>query len=168
MDFRIFKSMDSTGPHIRFREARERCGLSISEVSCRCGFTWSESSIWDVEAYAGELSSCYSPVELQQLCAAINIRPIELFGDDFTEPSVSTEELVRLIEAECASRKITLLQFEEVVGWRLSACIQPPQRLLEDISLDGLQWLCRELHIDWRRVLLALTGENPKPAENSI
>jgi hypothetical protein len=35
----------------------------------------------------------------------------------------------------------------------LSACIDPPQRLLEDMTVDGLQWLCRELRIDWRRAL---------------
>ena len=50
---------------------------------------------------------------------------------------------------------VTLEQFEDAVGWRLSACIEPPERLLEDMTVDGLQWLCRELHIDWRRVFLS-------------
>ena len=30
------------------------------------------------------------------------------------------------------------------------------KRLLEDMSLDGLQWLCRELGIHWHRVILSL------------
>ena len=30
--------------------------------------------------------------------------------------------------------------------------------------LDGLQWLCRELHIDWRRVILGLPETSPKSA----
>jgi hypothetical protein len=86
----------------------------------------------------------------------LGIRPIELFADDITEPRVSADELVRQIHAECRSRGVTLEQFEDAVGWRLSACIEPPERLREDMTVDGLQWLCRELRVDWRRVLLSL------------
>jgi len=39
---------------------------------------------------------------------------------------------------------------------KLRERLDPPEKLLEDLTLDGLQWLCRELHIDWRRVLAAL------------
>jgi hypothetical protein len=38
----------------------------------------------------------------------------------------------------------------------LTACIEPPDRLLEDMTIDGLQWLCRELGIHWHRVILSL------------
>ena len=44
-------------------------------------------------------------------------------------------------------------QFEEVVGWSLGECIDAPGRLLDYLSVDGLQWLCRELRVDWRRAL---------------
>jgi hypothetical protein len=63
---------------------------------------------------------------------------------------------VRLIHEQCRLRGVSLDQFEDSVGWRLSACIEPPQQLIEDISLDGLQWLCRELGVSWYRVLLSL------------
>ena len=61
-----------------------------------------------------------------------------------------------LIREECRKRGVTLEQFEDAVGWRLSQCMDPPERLLEDMTLDGLQWLCRELGIDWHRVILSL------------
>lgn len=146
--------MTITVPHVRFKEARERIGLSQEEVAARSGV--SSPSVWDLEAIEGELTSCYSPRDLQQLCSVVGLRPVELFGDDITESPVSAYELVQRIHAECRSRAVTLEQFEDTVGWRLSACIEPPERVLEDMTVDGLQWLCRELHIDWRRVFLSL------------
>jgi transcriptional regulator with XRE-family HTH domain len=143
--------MKATVPRLRFREARERLGLSPDEVATRSGI--SAPSIWDLEEIEGELTSNYSPRDLQQLCRLLGIQPAELFGGELSEPPVSANELARLIHDECRSRGVTLEQFEDAVGWRLSACIDPPGKLLEDMTVDGLQWLCRELRIDWRRAL---------------
>jgi transcriptional regulator with XRE-family HTH domain len=139
------------GPHTRFREARERLGLSPDEVAAQCGI--SDAGIWDIEAIEGDLTACYSPSEVQQFCRLLRIHPSELFGERISESAVSPEELVQRIHEECRSRGITLEKFGDVVGWELSACMDPPHRLLEDLNVDGLQWLCRELRIDWRRAL---------------
>jgi len=128
--------------------------LSPDQFASKSGLN--SPSIWDIEEIAGELTSCYSPQEIQQFCRVLGIRPIELFADTIADPPVSAGELVQRIRAECRSRDVTLEQFEDVVGWRLSACIEPPDHLLEDMTVDGLQWLCRELRIDWRRVFLSL------------
>jgi hypothetical protein len=133
-------------PRIRFREARESLGLNESELAIRSGLY--NAAIWDIEAYEGDLTCCYSPNDLKKFCQVLRIHPAELFGEMISEPTVSADELVRLIHEECRLRG-----FEDVVGWRLSACIVPPEKLLEDINIDGLQWLCRELRIDWRRAL---------------
>ena len=113
-------------------------------------------AVFDIEHFEGDLTACYSPIEVQKFCRVLGIRPIELFADSITEPPISTDELVHLIHAECRLRGITLEQFEDKVGWQLSGGIEPPERLLEGISVDGLQWLCRELRVDWLRVLLSL------------
>jgi transcriptional regulator with XRE-family HTH domain len=141
-------------PAIRFKEFRERAGLSHDEVARRFGV--SSSCIWDIESIDDELSSGYSPSQLQQFCRILGIRPIEFFEVEIAEQPISATELVRLTHEECRTRGVTLEQFENVVGWRLSACIEPPEHLLQDISIDGLQWLCRELAVDWRRVILSL------------
>ena len=143
--------MNPVAPHIRFREARERRGLSPDQVAAQSGVT--DAGVWDIEACEGDLTCCYSPRDVQKFCRVLGIRPVELFGGEISEPPVSADELARRIHEECRSRSITLAQFEDAVGWRLSACIEPPQRLLEDMTVDGLQWLCRELRIDWRRAL---------------
>jgi hypothetical protein len=128
--------------------------LSPDEVAARSGV--SSPNVWDIEEFEHELTSCYSPRDVQRFCRVLGIRPIELFTESIDEPAVSADELVQRIQTECRSREVTLGQFEDVVGWRLSVCMDPPQKLLEDITVDGLQWLCRELRIDWRRVFLSL------------
>ena len=113
-------------------------------------------SVWDILAIEEELTGCYSPVEARKFCEVLGATPRELFGITTREPAVSAEELVAMIHDECGKRRVTLEQFEDAVGWRLSQCIDPPKRLLADISLDGLQWLCDELGIHWHRVILSL------------
>jgi hypothetical protein len=135
----------------RFRSLRERAGLSENEASEQMGV-----QVWDIEAFDDELTSCYSPSEVRKFCEVLRAKPGELFGVNTSLSPVSAQELVALIHAECRKRQFTLEQFEDVVGWRLSQSMDPPERLLEDMSLDGLQWLCRELGIDWRRVILSL------------
>jgi len=143
--------VNASAPHLRFREARERLGLSPDEVAARSGVA--DAGIWDIEAFEGDLTCCYSPSDVQKFCRVLNVRPVELFGAEISGPPIPPEELVRLIHEERHSRGVTLEQFEDAVGWRLSACIEPPDRLLEDMTVDGLQWLCRELRIDWLRAL---------------
>ena len=145
---------DTASPSKRFRELRERAGLSHDEAARRMGV--SSPCIWDIESFEDELSCCFSPFEVRQFCAVLCARPGELFNVFTTESSVSAKALVERIHVECRKRGVTLDQFEDAVGWYLGPCMEPPERLLSDITLDGLKWLCRELGIDWHRVILGL------------
>ena len=144
----------TTSPEFRFREFRERAGLSRNEAALQMGI--SSPQVWDIESCEDEISDCYSPSEVQTFCRVLGVRPIELFGGEVAGSPISAADLVRLIHEQCRSRGVTLEQFEDAVGWRLSACIEPPECLLGDITIEGLRWLCRELGIDWRRVFLSL------------
>jgi hypothetical protein len=143
--------MNTVPPHVRFRQARERRGLSPDEVAAQSGVP--SAGIWDIEWFEGDLTCAYSPSDVRRFCEVLGIRPVELFGEEISEPPISAEQLVRLVHEECRSRGVTLEEFEDAVGWRLSGCMDPPDRLLEDMTVDGLQWLCRELRVDWRRAL---------------
>jgi transcriptional regulator with XRE-family HTH domain len=138
----------------RFRQFRERAGLTHGEVAA--SLTVSAPCIWDIESNDDELSSCYSVSDVRKFCKALGVRPIELFGGEAAGPPISAVELVNHIHHHCHSHGITLHQFEDAVGWRLSACMEPAEQFFEGITTDGLQWLCRELGIDWRRVILSL------------
>jgi transcriptional regulator with XRE-family HTH domain len=141
-------------PGFRFREFRQRAGLSHDEAARKMGI--SSQSVWDIESCEDELSECYSPSQVRQFCRVLGIPPAELFGVETTESPVSAAELVCLIHEQCRSRGVTIEQFEDAVGWRLSASIEPPERLVEEMTVDGLQWLCREIGIHWHRVILGL------------
>ncbi|HEX4265361.1 MAG TPA: hypothetical protein VH597_13570 [Verrucomicrobiae bacterium] len=58
-----------------------------------------------------------------------------------------------MIHEQCRVRGIILEQFEDAVGWRLSPCIEAPEKSPESMSVDGLQCLARELSVDWHRVI---------------
>ena len=113
-------------------------------------------SPFHIETTDDDFTISYSPANVRRFCEVLGARPSELFGVGTTEPPVSAEELVSRIHAECRKRGVTLEQFEDAVGWRLGECMDPPERLFEDMSLDGLQWLCRELGIHWHRVILSV------------
>jgi len=92
-------------------------------------------------------------MEVFRFSEALCIPASAFFGDDVPGTPVSADALSDLIFEECRGRGISLERFEDLAGWKLSESMEPPVRLLEDMTLDGLQWLCRELRIDWRRVL---------------
>lgn len=114
------------------------------------------ADVWEIEGLEDDLVCFYSARDLQQFCRVLNIRPIQLFGEEISEPAVSVEELVQRIHEECRSRGVTLEQFDDGIGGCLTKCVEPAERMLFDMKLDGLRWVCQELHIDWRRVLLNL------------
>jgi len=142
---------EATSASERLRQLRERAGLTLEEAAKRM-----KVSPWHIETNDAELTCLYSPSDIRRFCAVLGARPSEVFGVTTIEPAVSASELVQRIHDECRRRGVTLEQFEDAVGWRLSQCMVPPERLFENMTLDGLQWLCRELEIDWHRVMLNL------------
>lgn len=102
--------MRVSSPHIKFREARERAGLSINDLAQLSGFA--SASIWDLEQFEGDLTSCYSPAELKQLCGILSINSADLFGESVCEPFISADELARRIEEECRVRNVSCRSLE--------------------------------------------------------
>jgi hypothetical protein len=140
----------------RFKRFRERAGLGHDQVAAQVGLEIGASAIWDIESHEDELSSCYSPAQVRRFCDLLRVTPAELFGMATPEPPISPRELVRLIDEECRRRHVSVEQFEDAVGWSLVGFMDPPERLFQDMTVDGLQWLCRELRVDWQRVMLGL------------
>jgi hypothetical protein len=128
--------------------------LSVDEVASRTGF--SAASIWDIESYPDELFLVYSPIEIRTFSEVLGVRPVELLAIETSEPRIAAAELVQRIQECCQLRRVTLEQFEDAVGWRLAACMESPELLLQELTVDALRCLCRELAVDWQRVLLEM------------
>jgi DNA-binding XRE family transcriptional regulator len=145
----------STDPNaVRFREARERAGLSPDEAASRMGI--SSASLWDIECCDDELKMIYSPAQIALFSRVLGIRARELFGIELEEGGISATELATLIREHCRSRRITVEQFEDSAGWSIAQSLEQPERFLHDYSIDGIQDICRELDINWQRVILSL------------
>jgi transcriptional regulator with XRE-family HTH domain len=97
----------TTSQASRFREIRERAGLTRDEVAN--SLLISGPSVWDIETHDDELSSCYSPRQVQKLCQVLRVRPAELLGIETAGSPISAAELVRLIHEQCRSCGVTPL-----------------------------------------------------------
>jgi transcriptional regulator with XRE-family HTH domain len=145
----------STAPNaVRFREARERAGLSPDEAAARMGI--SSASLWDIECIDDELT-IYPPAEVQRFCQVLRISPRELFGIELQAAPLTATDLAVLIREHCRARSITIEQFEDISGWYLTKSLDDPEKFLErGYSIDGIQDICRELGVDWQRFILGL------------
>ncbi|PYV84615.1 MAG: hypothetical protein DMG05_24295 [Acidobacteria bacterium] len=148
-------SMYSTVPNaVRFRQARERAGLSPEEAASQMGI--STPSLWDIECTDDELMS-YSPNDIRRFCQVLSLRPSELLGIESEASPVTATEPAAFIHEHCRSRGITIEQFEDTSGWYVAKSLDEPERLFHnDCSVQGIQHICRELAVDWQRFILGL------------
>ena len=147
--------MNSTAPNaVRFREARERVGLSPDEAASRMGI--SSASLWDIECLDDELT-IYSPTEIRRFCRVLSVSPRELFGIELPAAPLTAIGLATLIREHCHSHGMTIQQLEDASGWHLAKSLDDPEQFLhDDYSIDGIQDICRTLGVDWQRFILNL------------
>jgi transcriptional regulator with XRE-family HTH domain len=144
--------VNSITPNIRFKEAREQAGLSHNDAAERMGI----ESIWDIEWFEDELTTVHSPADIQKFCRVLSIKPSTLFGIECGLLPITATELVSMIHEQCRLRSVDLEEFEDIVGWKLAPSLNDPDWLLREMTIDGLQWLCRELGVNWHCVILSL------------
>jgi hypothetical protein len=136
----------------RLQKLRERVGFSVEELAARM-----DISPFHVELADADFTCEYSPADVQRFCHVLQASPLELFGVEPEAPPLTPGDLAALIRERCSSRGITVEQFEDASGWYVAKSLDDPQRFLgEDYSMDGIQDICRELGVDWRRFLLSL------------
>ena len=146
--------MYSTAPYaVRFREARERARLTPDDAASLMGI--SSPWLWDIECYDDELPNC-SPGQIRRFCQMLGIAPRELFGIDLDAPPITASELAARIRERCRAGNISVDQFEDACGWLVAKSLDDPERFLhDDYSIEGIQDICREANVDWRRFMLS-------------
>lgn len=151
----------STSPNaVRFRQARERAGLSPEEAAARMGIA--TAALWDIECVDDELTSAYSPFQIRRFCQVLAITPRELFGIEAEAAPLSASDLARLVHEYCLERGLAIQQLEHLAGWNIAKSLDDPERCFnEEYPVDGIQDLCYELGVDWHRFILSLSTEPP-------
>jgi transcriptional regulator with XRE-family HTH domain len=141
----------------KLKRAREKKGWSIDEAATQisaAGIT-NRNSYYDLEQIDGEIASNYSLNEITRICSLLNTHPRDLFFEEML-PALAIEEVVSKIREYCVKKKISIAQFEDAVGWRVESCLSKPNTALKEWNLVCLQDICRELQVDWRRVISGL------------
>jgi transcriptional regulator with XRE-family HTH domain len=139
----------------RVREARERSGKTIDEMTSLLGISW--ESYNDLEVYDDEIILVLSLKELVTLSHALGIDLVDFFSNGASRPaeSVSLVALAEKINEYLTAHNLTVAEFEEAVGWEVANCLTDPSQFM-NFNLDGLMDVSRPLSVDWRAVLLDL------------
>ena len=147
-------TMYSTDPNaVRFREARERLGLSPKEAAERMAVAL--GALRDIECIADELM-IYSPAQIQKFCEVLAINPRDLLGIESTAAPITPTELVALIREHCRAHGMTIGQFEDASGWTLAHTMEQPAQFLHDYNMEAFREICGGLGVDWQRFVLSL------------
>ncbi|MDB6023367.1 MAG: hypothetical protein JWQ04_3224 [Pedosphaera sp.] len=139
---------------IAFREARERAGLPPEEAARR--MCLSHSLLRSIESDDDELTAVHSPADIQRFCSVLGVRPCELLAVRCQAKPLTPEEIAANIFHHCRAEGMTVTHFEEMVGWCVTRSLEKPQRFFHDYSLDALRDICRELDLEWERIIVGL------------
>jgi DNA-binding XRE family transcriptional regulator len=139
----------------KLREARERKGLTIHEAAALMDCDVNTSGYYDIEQHERDFTYCYSLNEIKRVCEHFDIHPRDIFCDKLS-PAISISEVIEKIKRHCNENKLSIVQFEDIAGWRLESCLANPARALEEWNIDCLIDVSRELNIDWRGVIAGL------------
>lgn len=136
------------------REARERAGLPPEEAARR--MCLSQSLLRNLESDDDELTAVHSPADVQRICSVLGVRPCDLLDVKCHGKPLTPEEIAASIFDHCQKNGMDISNFEETVGWCVARSLEEPRRFLHDYSLDALRDICRELNLEWERLVAGL------------
>ena len=149
---------ESVSQHLsRLRAARAVKGLSEHEVAALMGI--SSACYYDIEACWDELIHVCRLKDISNLCRILGLPARDLFRDyavNLSAPMISFGEVLGRVTEHCRLRRMSIGEFEDVAGWRLSECLADPKKAVEDWCVDCLRDICREIGIDWFQVVAGL------------
>ncbi len=140
----------------KLRKARERKNWSEHEAAAQMeSVVENRASYHDIEAFDDELTYCYSLNQIVEICKILDIHPRDLFCDD-RMAGFSISDVAQKIKAFCSRKKISVAEFENIVGWEVESCLRNAANALEQWNIDCLIDVTRELGIDWHEVVAGL------------
>ena len=147
---------DGTGYAEAVRAAREAAGKDPGDLAAALDVSY--ESYRDIETYDDELTSVVSFRDAVTLASLVDLDLRRLFGAD--ETIATFTELAAAVRTRVG--ETALEQFEDEVGWELSAAMADPTAFAE-FTLDGLADIAAPLGLDWRRLLPLSRGTDDRP-----
>jgi len=137
----------------RIAAARERQGLSETDVASRVGLTI--PAYFDLEQFEDEVFTVIDLNQLSSLAAALGVKPAVLLLGDEAEPipqDITPEDAVAHLNEHLATRRQSIEELEEAVGWFLAPVVADPTHLWT-YPVEALYVICKAIGVDWVRAL---------------
>ena len=137
--------------NVRLKRARELRGKSPEEIASIVGM--SALNYRDLEDFPGDITTGLSLSQLAKLASALAIRTDLLFEDiPSDESNITREHLSSIIAQFLSDTGTAVTDFEDRTGFIITPALNDASEIL-NWNLDCLRCVCREIGIDWTRVL---------------
>ena len=139
----------------RIRAARHQAGLDKGTIAASLDLTF--EGYRDLESFDDEVFDCLSLRQVKTLAEILGVSTVALVapeGAAIPSAPMSPEELVRRLVDHIASQHFTADSFGDHVGWDVVPAVNHAPSIWDDWNIDCLTDVCRELAVDWLRVLL--------------
>ena len=137
----------------RVREARERLGMTESDVAARLDIQ--DSEYWDVEFHDDEAFTSFSVEQLGRLADILGVSLRALFFGADSSPSgerTTFALITQRLRALATKEGLTIDELSERVGWELEEILAAPESLGE-LNVAGLRDVCMAVGVDWTTAL---------------
>lgn len=132
----------------RLKQHRKQANFSIQQMAEAMDLSY--QSYVQLEESDLEIFMVLSINDYLKLCTLLGILPSDLFSQPIRANLFSD-----LIKSYIKGQKITLLDFENEVGWEMSEILNTPTHLL-NYHIPALMDICHELDLSWVAVLEGL------------
>lgn len=137
----------------RVREARERLGMTPSDMAARLDIK--DSEYWDIEFHDDEAFTSFSVEQLARLTDILGVSLRALFFGADSNPSgerTSFALITQRLQALAAKEGLSIDELSERVGWELEEILATPESLGE-LNVAGLRDVCMAVGVDWTTAL---------------
>ncbi len=140
----------------KLRAAREDSGKSPEEIAEALGI--SSAAYYDLEAFDDELPTSLSLDKVALLFTLLKIEPAMFFATAPPPESVSPDALIRKISEYLNTKRMTVSEFEDRVGWDIEPLLKEPSKILS-YDIDALRDICNEIGVDWLSVVQSIMSD---------
>lgn len=139
--------LDNMGTAARLRSFRIRAGKSKVQAIAHLGL----NAAWydDLERNDDELASTLTLFQAMELALFLGVPLSELVNGVKPKRSIPLLEVPGLIKARLEGEKISMQEFEALVGWELGDFIESPISVTAERPILFVQVLGKHLGIDW-------------------
>lgn len=96
-----------------------------------------------------DLDNCISLSGLQKLAECLGIKVWQLYSDEQPRSQLSPTEISKILIDYIKGKNLSIIQFEELVGWELNNFILNPNEVYKTWNVECLKNVSTPIGVDW-------------------